>query len=145
MCLLFPPFKCEASSNISQEMEQERIARENEEKERGERMKKIKEQFADPNSQWEKDKSDIQNMALEDDKEKAKNPVADSEGGKAPGSKSPEAAAPAGEKGSQEKVAVSLSPGRLFLSLPTNVFIGQTSSIDDIDLSPVAFFERDGC
>jgi mannan polymerase II complex ANP1 subunit len=45
-------------------MEQERIARENEEKERAERMKKIKEQFTDPNSQWEKDKSDIQNIAM---------------------------------------------------------------------------------
>jgi mannan polymerase II complex ANP1 subunit len=47
-------------------MEQERIALENEEKERAERMKKIKEQFTDPNSQWEKDKTDIQNMAMEE-------------------------------------------------------------------------------
>jgi len=50
-------------------MEQERQARENEEKERNERMKKIKDQFADPNGQWEKDKTDIQNEAM---KEKAK-------------------------------------------------------------------------
>lgn len=50
-------------------MEQERKAREAEEKERAERMKKIKDQFADPNGQWEKDKSDIQNEAME---EKAK-------------------------------------------------------------------------
>jgi len=50
-------------------MEQERIAHENEEQERVERMKKIKDQFADPNSQWEKDKTDIQNEAM---KEKAK-------------------------------------------------------------------------
>lgn len=50
-------------------MEQERIARENEEKERAEKMKKIKDQFSDPNSQWEKDKTDIQNEAL---KEKAR-------------------------------------------------------------------------
>jgi mannan polymerase II complex ANP1 subunit len=50
-------------------MEQERKAREQEEKERAERMKKIKDQFADPNGQWEKDKSDIQSEAM---KEKAK-------------------------------------------------------------------------
>jgi len=47
-----------------QEMEQERLAREAEEKEKAERMKKIKEQFIDPNNQWEKDKTDIQNMAM---------------------------------------------------------------------------------
>lgn len=45
-------------------MEQERLAREKEEKEKAERAKKIKEQFNDPNSQWEKDKTDIQNMAI---------------------------------------------------------------------------------
>jgi mannan polymerase II complex ANP1 subunit len=47
-------------------MDQERQARENEEKERVERMKKIKEQFADPRSQWEKDKTDIQNIAMQE-------------------------------------------------------------------------------
>ena len=48
-------------------------------------MKKIKEQFTDPNSQWEKDKTDIQNMAME---EKTKEQVAAGEDGKAssPGS-----------------------------------------------------------
>jgi mannan polymerase II complex ANP1 subunit len=51
-------------------MEKERIARENEEKERADRMKKIKDQFDDPNSQWEKDKTDIQNEALKEKKEK---------------------------------------------------------------------------
>lgn len=64
-------------------MEQERIARENEEKERAERMKKIKEQFTDPNTQWEKDKSDIQNIAMS---EKAKEQAASAEDGKAHGS-----------------------------------------------------------
>ena len=53
-------------TDIMQEMEQERLARESEEKERAERMKKIKEQFTDPNSQWEKDKTDIQNMAMQE-------------------------------------------------------------------------------
>jgi mannan polymerase II complex ANP1 subunit len=52
--------------NIQQEMEQERQARENEEKERAERMKKIKEQFADPNSEWENDKTDIQKIAMQE-------------------------------------------------------------------------------
>ncbi len=53
-------------------MEQERLAREKEEKERTERMKKIKDQFADPNSQWEKDKTDIQNEALKEKKAQEK-------------------------------------------------------------------------
>jgi len=47
-------------------MEQERIAREEEEKEKAEKVKKIKEQFGDPNSQWEKDKTEMQNIALKD-------------------------------------------------------------------------------
>jgi mannan polymerase II complex ANP1 subunit len=45
-------------------MEAERVAHEQEEKERAERAEKIKEQFADPNGQWEKDKADIQNEAI---------------------------------------------------------------------------------
>ena len=45
-------------------MEAERVAREREEKERAQRAEKIKEQFADPNGQWEKDKADIQNEAI---------------------------------------------------------------------------------
>ncbi|KAI9842992.1 MAG: Mannan polymerase II complex anp1 subunit [Thelocarpon superellum] len=61
-----------------EEMEQERRAREKEEKDRAERTKKIKEQFNDPNTQWEKDKTDIQNLALKDTvkKEKADVPKA---------------------------------------------------------------------
>lgn len=68
-----------------QEMEQERLARESEEREHAERMKKIKEQFADPNKQWEKDKTDIQNMATQ---EETKEQDAAREGNKAssPGS-----------------------------------------------------------
>lgn len=52
-------------------MERERVARENEEKERVARMNKIKEQFDDPNSQWEKDKSDMQKLITKE-KEQAK-------------------------------------------------------------------------
>ena len=51
-------------------MERERIAREDEEKEHAERMKKIKDHFNDPNPQWEKDKNIIQNFALQAEKEK---------------------------------------------------------------------------
>lgn len=50
-----------------EEMEQERVNRENEEKERAERAKKIKEEFIDPNSQWEKDKSDIEGISKKDE------------------------------------------------------------------------------
>lgn len=46
-----------------EEMAQEQKNRENEEKERAERAKKIKEEFKEPNNQWEKDKNELQNMA----------------------------------------------------------------------------------
>lgn len=46
-----------------EEMKQEREAQETEESERADRMNKIKEQFKDPNSQWEKDKADIQTVS----------------------------------------------------------------------------------
>lgn len=49
------------------EMEQERQNRENEEKERAERARKIKEEFIDPNSQWEKDKTDIEGISKKDE------------------------------------------------------------------------------
>lgn len=56
-----------------EELEQERQVREDEEKERAERMKKAKEDFKDPNSQWEKDKADIQAIVLkEEEAQKAK-------------------------------------------------------------------------
>ncbi len=50
-----------------EEMEQERIARETEEKERADRMKKIKEDFNDPNSQWEKDKNVIEGITKKEE------------------------------------------------------------------------------
>jgi len=45
-------------------MEQERVRRETEEKEWLELAKKIKEQFKDTQSQWEKDKNDIEILAM---------------------------------------------------------------------------------
>ncbi|KAI0173340.1 glycosyltransferase family 62 protein [Hypoxylon sp. FL1284] len=53
-----------------EEMEAERQAKEAEEKEKQERESKIKEQFGDTNGQWEQDKSEIQNLAKEAQKEK---------------------------------------------------------------------------
>ena len=45
-----------------EEMEQERKAREKEEKERQDRLNKIKDEFNEPNSQWEKDKMGLEDM-----------------------------------------------------------------------------------
>ncbi|KAI4095811.1 MAG: hypothetical protein LQ344_001365 [Seirophora lacunosa] len=53
-----------------EEMEIERKNREKEEKERAERAKKIKEEFVDPNSQWEKDKSDIEGISKKEEESK---------------------------------------------------------------------------
>ncbi len=49
-------------------MEQERIARENEEKEKAEKAQKLKDAFGDANGQWEKDKAALQDMALDEKK-----------------------------------------------------------------------------
>ncbi|KAG4221529.1 hypothetical protein PC116_g29995 [Phytophthora cactorum] len=51
-------------------MEAERLAKEAEEKEKQEREKKVKEQFSDTNAQWEQDKTQIQNLAKEAQKER---------------------------------------------------------------------------
>jgi len=50
-------------------MEQERLAHEKEEKEKAEKAKKMKEQFGDATSQWEKDKTEMQNIAVQDKKQ----------------------------------------------------------------------------
>ncbi|KAK8128237.1 hypothetical protein PG984_009345 [Apiospora sp. TS-2023a] len=55
-----------------EEMEKERVAKEAEEKDKAEKEKKIKEQFGDANSQWEKDKTEIQNLAKEESKKETK-------------------------------------------------------------------------
>ncbi|KAI9893140.1 MAG: Mannan polymerase II complex anp1 subunit [Vezdaea aestivalis] len=51
-----------------EDMEQERVARVSSERVQAERLKKIKETFGDAGGQWEKDKSDIQSIALEEAK-----------------------------------------------------------------------------
>ena len=47
-------------------MEAERVAHEKEEQQRTLRLKRIKDQFKEPTSQWEKDKNEIQNLAAKD-------------------------------------------------------------------------------
>ncbi|KAF1985059.1 glycosyltransferase family 62 protein [Aulographum hederae CBS 113979] len=49
-----------------EEMDKERKAKETKEREERERMEKIKDQFDNPSSQWDKDKSDIRNMAKQE-------------------------------------------------------------------------------
>lgn len=54
-------------------MEKDRLEQEAAEKAKQERARQIKEQFADPNSQWDKDKADVQNLAAQE-KAKVKTP-----------------------------------------------------------------------
>ena len=89
-----------------EEMEQERKNREREEKERQERMKKIKEEFNEPSSQWEKDKTELQDMV----KAKATSgPIGDEKGPITPSKESAEkggggaAAEPHTQSASSEK------------------------------------------
>ena len=49
-----------------EEMENERKKKEEEERVKADRVKKVKEQFSDPNGQWEKDKADIKNSVIEE-------------------------------------------------------------------------------
>lgn len=52
-----------------EEMDKERKAKEAKEKEERERMDRIKEQFDNPSTQWDQDKSDIRDMAAREIKE----------------------------------------------------------------------------
>lgn len=52
-------------------MEKERLAREKEEQEKAERARKLKEEFGDPNNQWEQDKTDMKKLAQQDDRKAA--------------------------------------------------------------------------
>ncbi|KAL9600379.1 MAG: hypothetical protein Q9219_003229 [cf. Caloplaca sp. 3 TL-2023] len=87
-----------------EEMENERKNREREEKERAERAKKIKEEFNDPNSQWEKDKSDIEGLSKkeEEEKEKERESKAREQGPGAKGGKDSAADAPPKEEGKEK-------------------------------------------
>ena len=69
-----------------EEMEREKKTREKEEIARQERMKKVKEEFNEPNSQWEKDKSELQNIAKKEEaaKQKPAGAVGDASGPIAP-------------------------------------------------------------
>ena len=57
-------------------MEQERIAREKEEKEKAMKEQKMKESFGDATGQWEKDKNEIQNLAMQENKKAEDQPAA---------------------------------------------------------------------
>ena len=61
-------------------MEKERLAREAEEKQKAEKVEKVKEQFADANGQWEKDKSDMQKLAQQEKKQAAEVPAQPKDG-----------------------------------------------------------------
>ncbi|KAK4238165.1 glycosyltransferase [Achaetomium macrosporum] len=54
-----------------EQMEREKLAQEQAEKEKAEKAMKLKESFGDATGQWEKDKSDMQHIALEEKKETA--------------------------------------------------------------------------
>jgi mannan polymerase II complex ANP1 subunit len=56
---------------VKQQMEREKIAREQEEKEKAEKARKMKENFGDTTSQWEKDKTAMQDIALQEKKKEA--------------------------------------------------------------------------
>lgn len=86
---------------MSQEMEQQRIAHEQEEKEKAEKAKKIHEQFGDTNSQWEKDKAEMQNLALHE-KKKTEKSTAEKQKDTAASGSDPASQA-AGEKGEVKK------------------------------------------
>jgi mannan polymerase II complex ANP1 subunit len=53
-------------------MEQEKLAKEQEEKEQAEKAKKMKEEFTNPAGQWEQDKTKLQDIALKEKKKEAK-------------------------------------------------------------------------
>lgn len=90
-------------ANASQEMEQDRLRREQEEKEKAEKAKKIKEEWADPNSQWEKDKAEMQNLAS---KEKSPDGKAPTDNPRDPARDAARAAAGSGEKKQAEAAPV---------------------------------------
>lgn len=83
-------------------MEQERIAREQEEKEKAEKVKKIKEQFGDTNSQWEKDKTEMQNLVQKDKQSTGEKAVAEDK--KATTGANPKDAIPAADKPAEKKI-----------------------------------------
>ncbi|EGO59526.1 hypothetical protein NEUTE1DRAFT_79725 [Neurospora tetrasperma FGSC 2508] len=82
-------------ANSGQQMEQERLAREKEEKEKAMKEQKMKESFGDATGQWEKDKNEIQNLAMQENKKAEEQPAAGQQGGPADG---PANAAPKEEK-----------------------------------------------
>lgn len=68
-----------------EEMEHDRQKREKEEAEKQARLKNVKDEFTEPNAQWEKDKGELQDrIKKEDEKAKQVNPKGDEAGPNAP-------------------------------------------------------------
>ncbi|KAH6635217.1 glycosyltransferase family 62 protein [Chaetomium sp. MPI-SDFR-AT-0129] len=90
-----------------EQMKREQLAQEQAEREKAERAMKIKESFSDAAGQWEKDKVGMQNIAQEDQKQKAPagDPVEAVSGDNAAVSQSKGAAQPAGGKVEEKVVA----------------------------------------
>ena len=59
-------------------MEKERLGREKAEQEKVEHAKKLKEEFGDPNKQWEQDKTEMQKLIKQGKKEAESRPRAGS-------------------------------------------------------------------
>ena len=74
-----------------EQMEQEKLLREQEEKQKAEKVKKLKESFDDTSSQWEKDKTEMQNIALQEKKKQAGAEVSKEKTEKPPPKPAPEA------------------------------------------------------
>lgn len=55
-------------ANRLQQMKREQLAQEQAEKEKAEKAKKLKESYGDVTGQWEKDKSELQNIAIQEKK-----------------------------------------------------------------------------
>ncbi|KAK2066799.1 hypothetical protein P8C59_000585 [Phyllachora maydis] len=56
-----------------EEMEKEKQAREQDEQQKAEKAKKMKDTFGDKTSQWEKDRTEVQNMAFKEEEKKGAN------------------------------------------------------------------------
>lgn len=66
-------FRLVPANKTRQEMEKEKQAREQDEQQKAEKAKKMKDTFGDKTSQWEKDRTEVQNMAFKEEEKKGAN------------------------------------------------------------------------
>ena len=64
-------------ANVQKQMKREQLAQEQAEKEKAEKAMKLKESFGDATGQWEKDKLEMQNIAVQDKKKNTAASVVD--------------------------------------------------------------------